>query len=217
MSEKDIKNEEQEIEKEVKEEQTNEDIEFVSEEGEDLKHLNPIQKIKEFKEKLKVCQKERQEYLNSWQRERADFQNFKKDEAERMIRTIGYAREQVILNLLPVLDSYNMAFANKEAWEKVDKNWRVGVEYIHQQILKVLEEYGVSVIETKIGDAFNPLLHQSIEIVETTDKEKDHTIAVITQTGYQGLTLAPKDEGSVPAKQVRILRPARVNVFGYKE
>ena len=158
---------------EIKDEPVSDDIEsdddiveFVSEEGEDLKHLDPIQKIKELKEKLKVCQKERQEYLSSWQRERADFQNFKKDETERMIRSIGHAREQVVFNLLPALDSYDMAFSNKEVWEKVDKNWRVGVEYIHQQILKALEEYGVTSIKTKVGDIIDLTLHQPIETIE---------------------------------------------------
>jgi len=178
-------------------------VEFVSEEGEDLKHLDPIQKIKELKEKLKVCQKERQEYLSSWQRERADFQNFKKDETERMIRSIGHAREQVVFNLLPALDSYDMAFSNKEVWEKVDKNWRVGVEYIHQQILKALEEYGVTSIKTKVGDIIDLTLHQPIETIETDDKEKNHTIVSIAQTGYK---IGDK-----------VLRPVRVNVFEYKK
>jgi len=195
---------------EIKDEPVSDDIEsdddiveFVSEEGEDLKHLDPIQKIKELKEKLKVCQKERQEYLSSWQRERADFQNFKKDETERMIRSIGHAREQVVFNLLPALDSYDMAFSNKEVWEKVDKNWRVGVEYIHQQILKALEEYGVTSIKTKVGDIIDLTLHQPIETIETDDKEKNHTIVSIAQTGYK---IGDK-----------VLRPVRVNVFEYKK
>jgi len=150
-----------------------------------------------------VCQKERQEYLSSWQRERADFQNFKKDETERMIRSIGHAREQVVFNLLPALDSYDMAFSNKEVWEKVDKNWRVGVEYIHQQILKALEEYGVTSIKTKVGDIIDLTLHQPIETIETDDKEKNHTIVSIAQTGYK---IGDK-----------VLRPVRVNVFEYKK
>ena len=35
-----------------------------------------------------------------------------------------------------------MAFKDKEAWEKVDSNWRSGVEYIHSQLVKTLEENG---------------------------------------------------------------------------
>jgi molecular chaperone GrpE len=95
-----------------------------------------------------------------------------------------------------------MAFANKEAWEKVDKNWRMGVEYIHQQILKALAEYGVVPIETKIGDAFDPNIHQPIDNIPADDAVQDHTIASITQTGYKN--------------GKKVLRPARVNVWTLK-
>ncbi len=105
----------------------------------------------------------------------------------------------MILDLLPALDSYDMAFSNKEAWEKVDKNWRTGVEYIHQQILKALAEYGVSPIETKIGDLFDPNFHQPIDSVPTEDKEKENTISALIQMGYK--------------IGERVIRPARVNVW----
>lgn len=157
--------------------------------------------LKKFRKDLKESKKEKEEYLAQLQRERADFINYKRDEETRVKDKIAYSRERLIMDFLPVLDSYDMAFANKEAWEKVDKNWRMGVEYIHQQLLKVLADYQVYPIDTKIGDAFDPNIHQSIENIATDDKEKDHTIAQITQSGYK---LAD-----------RIIRPARVNVFAY--
>ena len=178
-----------------------EEIEFLpDEEGNSVADL--AAKFKKLKEKYKESEKERVEYLSNWQRERADFLNYKKDENERTTRSINQARERVILDLLPALDSYDMAFANKDAWEKVDKNWRMGVEYIHQQILKAIAEYGVAPIETKLGDKIDPELHQAIEVVETDDESKDETISSITQSGYK--------------INDRILRPARVNVFGFK-
>lgn len=157
-------------------------------------------KIKKLRDELKEAKAKRDEYLALLQRERADFLNYKKDELERSGKAVGNAQERVLLDLLPALDSYDMAFANKEAWEKVDKNWRMGVEYIHQQILKALGEYSVVPIVTKIGDAFDPNIHQPIDSVDTDEKEKDHTIASIIQAGYK--------------MGDKILRPARVNVWG---
>ncbi len=185
------------------EENKNEDIEFVPEEGEDLRVADPVEKIKGLKEKLKDCQAEKQDYLTNWQIERADFLNYKKDEAARVQRAAAYMREEFTGELLPVLDSYDMAFANKEAWEKVDKNWRIGVEYIHQQLIKVLSDYGVTEISSKEGEAFDPKLHQSMEAIETSEKEKDHSIARHIQKGYKTVD--------------RIIRPARVAVFEYKQ
>ncbi len=174
------------------------EYEFNEDGEEDLKKT-----LKKFRTDLKASQKEKAEYLTGWQKERADFANYRKEEMERSKSTASYAQERVILDLLPALDSYDLAFSNKEAWEKVDKNWRQGVEYIHQQILKALGEYGVMPIEAKIGDAFDHNLHQSIETIATEDKNKDQTIAQVTQTGY-------KIDG-------RVIRPARVNIHEYHE
>lgn len=171
-------------------------VEFVfNDDGEeDLKAT-----LKKFRADLKACRKEKEEYLAQLQRERADFINYKKEEDSRFKRSIEYNQERFISDLLPVLDSYDMAFSNKEAWEKVDKNWRMGVEYIHQQILKVLAEYGVTPIEVNLGDAFDHNIHEPIENTETADTSKSNTISEITQSGYK--------VGD------RVLRPARVKVY----
>lgn len=156
-------------------------------------------KIKKMREELKEAKEKSAEYLTLLQRERADFVNYKKDEDTRKIHLIEVARESIILDLLPVLDSYDMAFSNKEAWEKVDKNWRMGVEYIHQQILKVLADYGVTEISPNEGEQFDPHFHQPIESIKSDEKEKDNTIEKLIQKGYKN------------SKQT--LRPARVNVY----
>ena len=155
--------------------------------------------LKKIRKDLKESKSKEMEYLTAWQRERADFQNFKKQEAERASTMGSYARERFIEELFPVLDAYDMAFANKEAWEKVDKSWRMGVEYIHQQLLKVLSENGVEEVPATIGDKVDANLHEPIESIPTEDTSKDHTIAKVLQKGYK-----TKD---------KVLRPARVHVY----
>ena len=159
-------------------------------------------KIKKLREELKESKAKEMEYLTNWQRERADFQNYKKDETARMKSGAQRIQESLIESLLPVLDSYDMAFANREAWEKVDQNWRMGVEYIHAQLLKVLAENGVTPIETKVGDMVDANLHEAMESIATEDTTQDQKIAVIIQQGYK--------------LGERVLRPARVKVWGVK-
>ncbi len=173
------------------------EFEFNDDGEEDLKKT-----LKKLRVDLKEAKKEKEEYLTGWQKERAGFVNYRKEEADRAVNFKNIVQEGILTDFISVLDSFDMAFANKEAWEKVDKNWRQGVEYIHQQILKVLADYGVVPIDSKIGDKFDPNLHQSIETIDTEDKEKDHTIASIIQAGYK--------IGD------RVLRASRVNVFGMK-
>jgi len=111
-------------------------------------------------------------------------------------------RERILTKFLTVLDSFNMAFANKETWEKVDENWRRGVEYIYGQMNTIFEEYGVKPIG-EVGEIFNPSFHQSIELVLTDQKEQDHTVSSVIQKGYK--------------LGERVIRAARVNVYEYKE
>lgn len=159
-------------------------------------------KIQKLKEDLKKANEEKADYLASWQKERADFINYKKGEEERRKETLTYVRSGFVEELLPVLDAYDMAFSNKEAWEKVDKSWRMGVEYIHQQLVRVLSDNGVEEIAPKEGDAPDNVLHEQVETIETEEASKDGTIAAILQKGYKSAD--------------RVIRPARVKVWEKK-
>lgn len=154
--------------------------------------------LKKLRKDLKDVRKEKEEYLTSWQRERADFQNYKKDELVRLNRAKDYAKETFIDELLPVLDAYDLAFANREAWEKVDKNWRTGVEYIHQQLIKVLSDSGVTEISPNVGDELDHNLHEALETVDGEEKNSGK-IASVTQKGYRTAE--------------KVIRPARVKVY----
>ena len=173
------------------------EFEFNEDGEEDLKKT-----LKKLRADLKACKKEKEEYLTGWQKERADFANYKRQEDDRSANFSESIRERILTRFLSVMDSFNMAFANKEAWNKVDENWRKGVEYIHSQMSTVFEEYGVKEVGEE-GEAFDPNIHQSIDMVETDKKELDHKVANIVQKGYM--------------LGGRVIRPAKVNVYEYKQ
>ncbi|MFA6297516.1 MAG: nucleotide exchange factor GrpE [Candidatus Paceibacterota bacterium] len=189
-----------ENDKEIPEEQPEDDVvefEFNDDGEEDLKKT-----LKKLRGDLKNLKTEKEEYLNGWQKERAEFANYRKQEDDRKATFSEAMRERIITRFLSVADSFNMAFANREAWEKVDENWRKGVEYIYSQLNTIFEEYGVKEIGQE-GEAFDPNIHQSIDMVETDKKELDHKVATIIQKGYK--------------LGERVIRPARVNVYEYKD
>ena len=164
--------------------------------------LGGAAKVKKLQEKIKLLEKEKAEYLDGWQRARADYANLQKTSDEDKKRVRALVEESFIEDLLPTLDSFAMAFSNTEAWEKVEPTWRTGVEYIYQQFLKALNEKNVSIIPAKVGDSFDAYMHESIDSIETDDADKDHTIAAVVQQGYM--------------LQEKVLRPARVKVFAIK-
>ncbi len=148
--------------------------------------------VKKLKEKLKAVEKEKQEYLVGWQRAKADLINARKrDEADRQ-EFVKFANERLVEGLIPVLESFDMAMANKETWEKVDKNWRTGVEYIYSQLKKVLNDAGLEEINP-IGQVFDINRDEASEYVEVADKNEHHKIISVVQKGYtlNGRSLRP--------------------------
>lgn len=174
-----------------------EDVVF-EESTEDGTALDGTQKIKKLQEKIKLLEKEKTEYLDGWQRARADYANLQKTAEEDKKRIKGLFEEQFIEELLPVIDSFGMAMSNRQAWEKVDATWRTGVEYIYGQLMATLKDRGFTAFGA-VGEVFDPRVHQAVSDAPTTTSELDHTIATVLQQGY--------------ALGENILRPARVSVY----
>ncbi|MBU6426871.1 nucleotide exchange factor GrpE [Patescibacteria group bacterium] len=159
---------------------------------------NAAETIKKLREKLKVCETEKQEYLTGWQRAKADLVNARKrDEADR-IEFSKFANEQLIHEIIPVLEHYETAKSHKDSWEKVDKNWRVGVESIFNQLKKALGEAGLKEIDPAIGSGFDHGEHESVGSIPVDDKKLDHCVMEVAQKGY--------------SLNGKLLRPAKVKV-----
>ena len=177
------------------EEPQNDDGEFEFETDiEAIDDTESTDKIKNLREKLKACEAEKQEYLDGWQRAKADLVNLKRTSIEDSKRAQERGCEKILEAIAPVLDSFDMAMSGN-AWQNVDATWRKGVESIHTQLLNALSAHGLSIIDPT-GTPFNPHEHESVSMEETDDKKKDHTV---TQTLQKGLKLGD-----------RVVRPAKV-------
>lgn len=174
-------------------------IEESTEDGGALPTKDVVKKLREENKKLRM---EKEEYLTGWQRAKADYVNLEKSEASKYKELRAHVTTSMIEDLLPVLDSFDMAMGNREAWEKVDANWRSGVEYIRAQFTRVLEDNNVTAIN-QTGVPFDHNIHEGIETIPSDDSSLDHIIASITQSGYK---IGDK-----------VIRPARVKVFEYKK
>ncbi|HZX74179.1 MAG TPA: nucleotide exchange factor GrpE [Cyclobacteriaceae bacterium] len=187
-------------EDEVKDDEEFEDVSFV-ESTEDGDVLPTKDIVKKLREDLKKARTDKDEYLIGWQRAKADYVNLQKEMDQVRKTTALLTKERMADSLLPVLDSFDMAFSNKEVWEKVDANWRTGIEYIYSQFKTRLAESGIEQINA-VGVPFDPNLHESIESVPTDDKSKDHTVEKVLQAGYK--------------MGEKIIRPARVTVYEFR-
>ena len=155
--------------------------------------------INELKQKLEECEKLKSEYLANWQRERADFLNYKKEELGRIGELIKYADIGIILKILPILDNFRMALKEiQDPKSKVQNSEEIikGFLQIKNQISELLKNQGVEEIKS-VGDKFDPNLHETVEEIESGDKEA----GIILEETQKGYTI-----------NGRLLRPAKVKV-----
>ena len=179
----------------------NDDIEFeqTDTEGGETKTTD---KLKSLSEELAKFKAERTEYLTGWQRAKADYINLKKEQEKTQADIVRFAKEGLLVDLLTLSDSFSMAFANKEAWEKVDKNWRLGVEYIYSQLEGIFRDNGLIEINP-IDQTFDPSTMQAVATVAVEDESKDHQVIEVNAKGYK--------------MGEKIIRPAKVKVGEYKQ
>jgi molecular chaperone GrpE len=188
-----IDNDEVKVEEEKEVEATDEVVYDTDVDSDNL--ADPKEKIAKLKEKVKKLEAEKSEYMNGWQRERADFVNFKKRNEEERKDYIKFANENLLEQMLSVLESFDMAFMNKEQWNSVPQNWRVGVEYIHSQLVKILDDNGLKEFLPRVGDKFDPNLHIAEAMVAVEKATEEGLIKEIKKKGYMmngKIIIAPK-------------------------
>jgi len=151
-------------------EENNEEIVYEEDKGAEL--------VKKLRKRLKDCEKDKKEYLNGWQRLKADTMNAKVSLLEREADIKEKSKADTLKSLFTILDSFDMAF-NGASWEKVDQVWRTGVEQIHSQIVEILKDTYTPFGE--IGEQFNPQKHEAIG---NEDGGKSGTIAKVVRKGY---------------------------------
>jgi molecular chaperone GrpE len=136
----------------------------------------------ELKKQLEELKMQKEEYLLGWQRERADFLNYKKEEMERIGQLMNYAGEEMVLKMLPILDNFEIVEKNLSEDAKKDANIK-GLLMIKKQIQDYIKNFGAEEIKS-VGEKFDPKLHETVEEVEIKDKEQGTIIEEI-QKGYK--------------------------------
>ena len=149
-----------------------------------------------FEERFECEKKRSEEYLTRLKYLQADFENLKKrfDRETEKIKNCG--NERLLIQLLDVVDELELAVKNCQI-SKSSESLLEGVEMTLKKLRKVLEQEGVSSIESPEGKVFDPTRHNAIAAVERDDTEPC-TIIEMIRKGYM-----MKD---------RVLRPSIVKV-----
>jgi len=159
------------------------------------------------KKELKECENLKQEYLAGWQRARADFINYKKEGEQGIKKLLEWEKENLILEILPILDNFELAEKNLDDELKKEQNISKasflslaakieGFRQIKKQLEEFLKVQGIEEIDV-LGKKFDPSTSEAIEEIKEQDAESELVLNVI-QKGYQ--------------LNKKVIRPARVKI-----
>lgn len=138
-----------------------------------------------------------QEYLEGWKRCQADFDNYRKRQDERMKDLGNSVKEDLVLQILPVLDNFQMSLDHVPE-DQSQSAWIQGILHIQRQLESILKDNSIEKIEAKEGDEFNPEIHEAVENHQEEEREDCHRIKKVILRGYR--------------TGEKIIRPARVIV-----
>ena len=125
--------------------------------------------LKSLREKLKKAVEEKQEYLEGWQRARADLVNYKREEAQAHGEKEGRMLAGFVESLLPALDSFELALRHTPGKE---------LELVHKQLLDSLRKIGVEQFG-EAGEEYDPHKHEAL-----VQKGEGTTIESVERSGY---------------------------------
>lgn len=139
--------------------------------------------IAELVNELKLAHQARDEALDTALRAQAELQNFRRRKERESAERIAQANGRLILDLLPVIDDFDLAFKNVPAELQNDAPaWVAGFELIQRKLQGLLDREGVTVIDA--SGHFDPNCHEAITVEPSVSVPSGHIIAEVRR-GYR--------------------------------
>lgn len=121
------------------------------------------------------------DYKTRYLRAQADFDNFRRRSRQEKEEFATYANVKILEELLPVLDTFDMALKTQEGSDV--KMLLAGIEMVHRQLITTLGNYGLQEIGA-VGQPFDPNLHEGIMQVESAEHPAN-TVVEELRKGYK--------------------------------
>jgi len=163
--------------------------------AEELMEGEALDLVSELQNELTATQAKANEYLDGWQRARADFTNYKKRVEREQAQTYQNAAGNILKRYLGILDDLERALKSRPQ-DGEGAAWAEGIELIYRKLQSILESEGIQLMEAE-GKPFDPNLHEAIMSEDSDQHESGQIIEVLQRGYYLG---------------DRVLRPAMVRV-----
>ena len=175
------------------------DIVVEPEGDEEMGEDKPETKIAKMREELNNCRKEKQEYMDGWQRAKADYVNLlKRIEGDAKASELK-GKIKAVETLLPAFDALERAKEHMNS-ENPPAGGPEGFLAIAKQLENAFATLGLQEIG-KVGEKFDPAIHEAFAQDKAESIETDDTVTAILEKGWR--------VGDV------VIRPAKVRVAHY--
>ncbi|MEO1434023.1 MAG: nucleotide exchange factor GrpE [Bacteroidota bacterium] len=169
-------------EEQVVEPTAEEQVEKASAKAEKKPKRSKRSKTAKLEEALEELTAEHNELKDKYLRQVAEFDNFRKRNANERLDLIKTAGSDVIRDLLPVLDDIDRAIKVADA-EDNDDTINDGVRLVFRRLQTILQGKGLKEIEST-GEPFNPEVHEAVtEFPAPTEEQKGKVFDTI-EKGY---------------------------------
>jgi molecular chaperone GrpE len=146
-------------------------------------NVENAKKQEEPKNEIEILQEQLKEAQDKYVRLLAESENARKRMQKERHDLTQFAVENVIVEFLNPLDSFEKALKFAESSSEEVKRWAVGFEMILGQFKQVLSAHGISEFDS-LGEHFDPHMHEALEVVET-DNHPPGTIIHEFAKGYK--------------------------------
>jgi len=136
------------------------------------------------------------DFQDKYLRAQAELDNQRKRFETERATLLRYGQEALLEDLLPVVDNFDRATEHVPE-DQQGSSWVTGIQYIQKNLMDVLAQHGISPVEAKIGDVYDPQTQEAIGTADTTEVAEDHIVQVVAK-GYK--------------LHDKLLRPVRVTV-----
>lgn len=155
--------------------------EALADEPQEVEAEEAVDELAILRQELEEARAKEVEYLDGWQRARAELANARKRFEREQAQAYTNAKAGVMIRLLPMVDDFERAFETLPD-DLLDLDWVEGVRLIQRKFQVLLEQEGVTPIEAT-DQVFDPLLHQALTHEPSEDVPEGHVIAEV-QKGY---------------------------------
>ena len=122
------------------------------------------------------------EYLDGWQRARAELNNYRRRMQEEKEMSRQKIKKEVVTSLLSLSDNFQSMVAHLPV-DLAEHGWAQGVRHVARQLETVLDEYGLQAIKGE-GEVFNPRIHEAMSQEKVPGVRSGQVVQVL-QVGYR--------------------------------